>query len=158
MRERSGLRVIDVSRLLGVPRPKITQYETGAKHPLPWALDMLGYVYNLTPYENWMLFFEAGYTTIDMPPPIITMLKAWGNLPEHMQEPALHVLQGAAELLSNWTDTSEAVGYRAERRSTPTAEDVDRFWKERAGSRYHSRRVDTTVSTRDRVGPTEGQG
>jgi transcriptional regulator with XRE-family HTH domain len=151
-RENAGLRAVDAARLLGVPRPKITQWETGAKHPMPWALDMLAYIYDLNAYQSWMLFFEAGYTTIDMPPPIVSMLRAWSNLPDHLQEPALHVFQGAANVVTQWSELSEAMGDRAQRRPTPTAEDVDRYWKSRAGSRYYGRRFDTPRRTHDRAG------
>lgn len=150
-RERSGLRAVDAARLLGVARGKITQWETGVKHPMPWTLDLLSYIYGLTPYESWMLFFEAGYTTIDIPPAIVAMLRAWSNLPDHMHDPALQVFQGAANVLTQWSELGEPLATAAERRPVPTADDVDRYWKQRAGSRYHSRRFDT--SRRSNPGP-----
>jgi hypothetical protein len=148
------MRQIDVARLLACPRPKISQWESGAKHPLPWTLDLLTYVYGLTPYESWMLFFEAGYTTMELPSPIIAIIRSWGRLPPHLQEAGINVLRGAADVLTNWTILDQEVGDSTVPRSIPTPEDVDRFWRERGGSRYHSRRFDALVRSRDRPGPT----
>ncbi len=140
-RKRAGMTQLQVSYLLDVPVGTVGQWEKDFKRVQPWALDMMCYVYGLSAHEGWMLFYEAGYALYDQPPAIIHILKAYSELPSHIQTAADDVIKGASELLETWAITTDSVGSHPPTRAIPSLRDVEDYWENRSGSRYHSRRI-----------------
>lgn len=150
-RKRAGLTQRQAAFLLDVPVGTVGQWEKDFKRAMPWALDMMCFIYGLSPHEGWMLFYEAGYALYDQPPAIIHILKSYSELPAHLQSAADDVLKGAAHLLDEWSVTTDSVGSRAPDRRIPSLAEVESYWENRSGSRYHSRRLSPDRSVEQRT-------
>ncbi len=140
-RKRAGMTQLQTAYLLDVPVGTVGQWEKDFKRVQPWALDMMCFVYGLSAHEGWMLFYEAGYALYDQPPAIIHILKAYSELPAHLKAAADDIIKGASKLLEEWSVTTDSVGSLPPPRAIPSLTEVEDYWENRSGSRYHSRRI-----------------